>query len=381
MTQFSPLHRLGLATVASFGLAITITATQRTVQAATHRTPLAQLKLGTSESPKPGNSGRRERLLGLTPYGTAIILSEKKDTGNNGDIIQWSVSKRQVSSKTPLTKWIDAYDLKLSSDGRLLVSNNQRSSLFFPQVRTYRTTILRSSDLTVFKSITSKPNEYSVGFVFPLGDEQHVLDKRSSIVGYGKSAYFTGDRFEWLNLSTGKVDRKLFYQPGRGCDKAVLSPDNKYLACLFTDEHFDLIDNKSERSGIVDILDARTGKIVWHIQGTAKNPAGDPLFFISPTQFISSDTIFNIATKTARPWGAITPSTRCLAVVPGHSSYALFFSKQGLQLRDWRRGRIVASWPTLKTQGRVFFAPDLKMFAYKRGPSVQFWRFDPSWLR
>lgn len=339
------------------------------------RRPTSELKLQIT------SFGRYERLLGLTPYGTAILVSETRYSSNIGNIIQWSESSGRAVGKASLSRWINSYDLRLSLDGRLLIANNDRPSSFFPQVRTYRTTVLRSLDFKTAKIISPKSNEYSVGFLFLPDDGQHAIDKRMSVVGSGPEARFANNRFEWLNLKTGKVDKTLYYNPARGCDQIRSSPDHKYLACLFTDEHFDLIDAESERSGTVDILDARTGKIVWHITRTQQNPVGDPLFFISPTQFISSDTIFNIQTKTARHWNAVNASTRCLAVVPGHSAYALFLTKQGLQLRNWRRGRTLASWPTLTTQGRIFFAPDLKMFAYKRGPSIQFWRFDPNWLR
>ncbi len=339
------------------------------------RAPIAQLKLQLADH------GRYEQLLGLTPYGTAIILSETYCTSNVGDIVQWSVSQGKAVRRAPLTKWIDSYNLRLSLDGRSLVSNNARSIVFFPRARSYRITVLRSSDFKTNKAIALKKIEDSVGYLFLPDDALHVVAKRMTSIGTGKDAYSALDRFEWMNLSTGNVDKKLYYNPARGCDQIRSSPSKKYLACLFTDEYFDLKDTESERYGIVDILDARTGKILWHIQGTAKTPAGDPLFFVSPTQFVSSDTIFNIQTKTARRWNAITAGSRCLAVVPGHSGYALFLSKQGLQLRNWAKGRTIASWPTLTTQGRVFFAPDLEMFAYKQGPSVQFWRFNPHWLR
>lgn len=343
-------------------------------------TSLAQLELkGTPQWIK-------EQFLGLTPYGTAIILSETEYNSNVGDIIRWDVSQQKEVGKTPLTKWLDSYDLRLSPDGRLLVTNANNSDQSFLKVRPYRVTALHTSDLTTAGAFDIAEDKDITGYIFLPDDPEHVVLKVLSIIPFKEkdgtdNATFGKDRFEWMNLETGKIDKTLSYSHARGCDQVRFSPDKKYLACLFTDEHFDFIDDKTDRYGVVDILDPETGKILWHLQGTAKQPVGYPLFFISPTQFVSSDTLFDIAAKTAKPWSAVNASRRCVAEVPGHPAYAMFLTETGTELRNWKTDRLVKSWPTLKEQSRISFAPDLKIFSFKRGQNVQFWKFDPTWVK
>lgn len=350
---------------------------QHIEQRTSYRVPIAHMELLSSRT-----TGY-ERLVGLTPYGTAIVVFGKNSLRNMGYVTQWSIKKRHIIAKVPLTKWVSANDMMLSSDGKHLITSNNRMDLSFSRVRSYVVSTMRTSDLKVNKRIVVKPSEDWVGCLpLPNNGQYFVAKVLTDVRGKKTGRVASGlDRFDWLNITTGKVDKSLRYNPARGCDKILFSPDKRYLACQFTDESFDLLDDKLERSGIVDIIDPNTGKILWHIQGTERIPAGEPLFFISATQFVSSDMLFNIVNKTAKPWSAVNKSRQCVANVPGHPSYAFFLTGQGLQLRNWRRDATVATWPTLTTQGRIFFSPSLEMFGYKRGPLVEFWRLNPQWLK
>ena len=81
------------------------------------------------------------------------------------------------------------------------------------------------------------------------------------------------------------------------------------------------------------------------------------------------------------PAPADTPTRHALAAVPGHATYAMFTTPQGLELRDWRHNRTLRRWPTLTKPGRLLWSPDLKMFSFQRNSVVQFWKFDPKWLK
>lgn len=341
------------------------------------RAPLAQVNLKTI-FPK-----RYTQLLGLTPYGTAVFVAELGYTSNVGDIVLWSISKQKTVKKQQLSKWLSSFDLKLSAGGKWLATSNNRSHISFPDVRAYQVATLRTSDLKIVKSYQLKSNEDTTGYLSTPGDPRHVVMKVQSIIPFPdkSDSYFGHDRFAWLSLQTGKREKVLRYNPARGCDRILFSPDKKYLACLFSDETVESSDDPRDLGSIIDILDAKTGKIVWHIQGTDKRPAGEPMFFISPTRLIAYSTVFNIAQKKARPWNAVNASRRCLAAVPRHPNHALFLTKSGVQLRNWQTDRAIRSWPTITAPGHILFAPDLKMFSFRRGQIVQFWKFDPKWLK
>lgn len=327
---------------------------------------------------------RSVRFLGFTAHNEAMLIAEKEYLSNIGDIVKWNVARHKVKAKIPLSRWISSFNLSLSADGKWLVSNNNASDLSFRDPRAFRITIMRTEDFKVVTTKNLKEREESVGFLPLPGDNRHIIAQMLSLIPYQGDFTFGKDRLAWLNLRTGKIDKVLPYEPARECDGLLAAPGGRFLAGLFHSANF--FDSEAEAGelddeGFVDIIDARSGKIRWHLAATGKQPIGEPLFFISPTRFISAGTVFDIKTKTAHPWSAVTASRRCLAGVPGHSNFALFQTKAGLQLRDWTKNRVVETWPTLKQPGRILFSPDLKMFSYGRNQAIQFWRFDPKWLR
>ncbi len=350
--------------------------------ASTQNVPLAQLDLKTKFV------GQNVKVLGFGERGTLLFTRWNGHQNSTGYITCWNISRVKKNAEIPFSKWLSDIDLTLSSDGKWLSTINVRSSLSFPDVKSYRVTLLNSSNLKTAAKRNVPKNEDVVGFVSLATDPQHVIAETLTAIPIGNDVTFGRDRLDWINANTGKTDRSMPYKPARECDRLIASDDSRYFLGLFYADPFDSHGessygpyvNKLERGGFVDVIDPKTGKIVWHIAATKKMPVGDPLFFISPTRFISSDTVFNIATKTARPWNAITPTRKCLAAVSGHSNYSLFLTPSGLQLRDWQKDKLLVSWPSIKQPGRIMFSPDLKMFSFKRGSLIQFWRFDPKWL-
>lgn len=323
------------------------------------------------------------RFVGFATKGIAILIAETSYSSNKGELVRWDISRHKIVGSIPLSQWFWTYLLTLSPDGGYTVTTNNFMGSSFPDAKAYKITVLDSSSLTTTQTIDVGAKKNCVGFLFLPNQPTYAIAKKATeipILGTDDSVDGNA-HFEWLNLTTGKVEKTLYYNPARGCDKILQSSGEKYLACLFTDEKFDLLDDKLERSGIVDILDFQTGKILWHIRGSQKQPAGDPFFFISPTQFVSSDTVFDIATKTAKPWSAVNASRQCLAAISNHSDYALFWTPKGVELRNWKANRTLRRWPTLVKPGRVLFSPDLKMFSFKRDQNIQFWKFDAAWLK
>ena len=259
----------------------------------------------------------------------------------------------------------------------------------FSHVKAYRISILHSPDLKIATTKDVLANEDTVGLLTSITNGQHILAKTLSAIPVDNTVTFGHDRLDWIDVATGKIDKSLSYKPARECDKLLESPDKKYLLGLFYTNPFNShgesdygpYKNTLEREGYVDVIDSHSGKILWHIEPGKAQPVGDPLFFISPTQFVSSDTLFDIASKTAQPWSAVNAERQCLAAVPGHASYALFWTKGGVELRNWKTDRTLQHWPSLTQKGRVLFSPDLKTFSFQHDQTIQFWKFDPQWLQ
>lgn len=314
--------------------------------------------------------------VGSTDDDHLIIVSSEDYPYSKGEILRWSIKSAKVVNRLPLSVLIDPADLSLVPNGKFLVADENKTDPSLPSVQSHRVTVIDSSTLRVVKTIDiGKENDISGLLIIP-SDSKHIVVKLTSRVAVKNDFVYRNDRFEWLNIETGKIDKSLPYSQARGANSVQYSPDRKLLACLFQND-----EDISDRLGIIDILDSETGKILWHIEGTEKQSVGYPLFFISPTRFISSDTVFDIKTKTAHQWAVINPSRRFVAEVPGHSAYAMFLTDKGTELRNWKTDRLVKSWPSLKEQGRLSFSPDLKIMAYKREQIVQFWKFDPAWLK
>ena len=328
------------------------------------------------------------RILGFADKNSFEFLVTESMLRNKGFIAQIGIN-RSFSSKKPLSKWIYGYPLKLSQNGRILVTSENPVDSSFPDADPHHISIISAINFTDVKRSSVKNGSNVRGFLFLSGETQHLILKMDSTLSSDTSSGYGNRRLEWLNLANGKIDKTFPYQAAIGLDKIFSSPTRRYLAGLFYSEAFDPygksnytpLRNALDREGYVDILNPQTGKILWHIAPTKKKPVGDPFFFISPTQFVSSDTLFDISTKTAKPWYAVTATRKCLAAVPNHASYALFVTPQGLELRDWRRKRTLRRWPAITKSGHILFSPDLKMFSFQRDSIIQFWKFDPKWLK
>ena len=328
------------------------------------------------------------KFLGFRSANSVLFAVQTNRSADVGRIVRWNVLNQGVQQQLICSKWLSLESLVLSEQGNVMTTHN-RLIYGFEDSKAALTTILDSSNFNPVRTQRVPANEDITGYLFLPNDASHVLIQAGTFVPLlGTNDSTLGkDRFDWFNFRTGKVDKRLFYKHAHAANKMLSSPDNKFLLPFFYSDKVsstgenDYFPDLMERDAIVDVVSSNTGKILWHLEGTDQQPVGDPLFFISPTRFISSDTVFNITTKTARHWNAVTLKRKCLAAVPNHPNYALFLTPGGLQLRNWQKDKLLVSWPNIKKPGRILFSPDLKMFSFKRSSIIQFWRFDPKWLR
>jgi len=120
------------------------------------------------------------------------------------------------------------------------------------------------------------------------------------------------------------------------------------------------------------------------------NPAiktNSPITLASKVAFLSDRILFcngflyDIKTNvlTSMP-NKNVPEAKCVAVVPEHPIYVFFLTKNGLELRNIRRQRVVRKWESIHEADDIYFAVDQSAIGVLHGGIVDFWKFDPSKL-
>ncbi len=318
-----------------------------------------------------------EGSLGLTEEGNAIFLSSQDLPSNKGILRLWNPRTRQTVKTLALSSRLDPAAMALAPDGRLLVSQENKSDPSLRHVQAHRLTIVSTKNLTIIKTVDFGAKNDLNGLLFEPGDNQHVIVKMTSLIPYEGDYIFGQARFAWLNLVTGKVDRTVPYEHAIGADALRLSADKRILVCLFSNE-----EDEKGQSGVLDVLDLKTLKSLWHLKGTDKSPVGFPCFFCSARQLVVATHIYDIKGKVHKP--LLVPGDarlECLGDVPQHPPYAFFLTRQGLELWNISTNKAVRRWPSILSEGVVALSPSLHLLSFEENNKIQFWKFDPKWLR
>ncbi|MEO6907950.1 MAG: hypothetical protein ABI210_08685 [Abditibacteriaceae bacterium] len=315
--------------------------------------------------------------IGMTDNDHVIIVSIQDYPHSKGAIIRENVRTTEVVNRVPLSPLIDPADLHILPNGKFIVTDENKTDPSLPHVQSHRVTLIDSTSLHNTKTIDlGKENDIS-GLLVLQSDKDHIIVKLTSLIPIENDFTYGKDRFVWLNVNTDKIDKTILYSHARGVQKILFSSDHKYLACFFPND-----EDPKDQTGILDVLDPNTGKILWHLEGSETQPIGDPFFFISPTKFVSSSAIYDITTKTHSP---LIPANNlrlyCITNVTGKTDYAFFMTKAGLELWNIKTNQALRRWPDLTGQGFILMSPDLKTVSYQQGENIQFWRFDPAWLK
>lgn len=198
-----------------------------------------------------------------------------------------------------------------------------------------------------------------------------------------------GARIEIWNWKTGKKERALKYAHATGAAEMVASPDGKYISCLFMREILNNDGNVDKfvdaGDSIIDVLDAQTGEILWHIeQPQEKFGIGYPFFFTSNTQLITKNTLLDLPTRKATPlFKSSKDETRmqCVGGVADAENKVFFATKRGLELWDTAAAQPLHRWPDIKKVQGITLSPDKSLMAVEEHRNFQFWKFKPDWLK
>jgi WD40 repeat protein len=327
------------------------------------------------------------RFLGFADRNTALLVAEKRNKHGQGEIVRWDVRKSQKAGALKLSPWISAYHLRLSPDGKYLATTSDPSSMKFKHAKVYRVTVLNASNFKVVATRDISEREYCVGVLFSPSEAGKVLLKMRSLIPY-KSSYVGGKGYlEVFDIRRHKIVRSIPYSPSYEADRIVPSIDGKTWMVIYYSFFFD---NDGEAAGaldkdaVLDVIDPKTGKILWHIPATKKITMGDPVISLSPHEFVSSASIFNRVTRTSRPWPAArlrpTPDS-LISEVPGKPQFVVLETKTGLKIRNWGKGKDIKSWPVKGEIERAFFSPDLKTMGYIQDQKITFLNFNPALLK
>ena len=317
------------------------------------------------------------QMSGFTNKNTLILVNVEDVSRSKGSVIQQEFTTRKIISQLPLSSTVDPYKLSLSPNGNILITCENIADVSEKIREAHMIKVLDSTNLSILKTIDLGKGHHIVNISFLNGSSDRIIVQLIAAIPYKENIFTYGhDRFIVLNLKTGKAEKTISYSRARSVSVPLFSPDGKYLACLFYS------DDDNDQLGILDVLDPKTGKILWHIEGSAKQPIGDPFFFISPTRFVSSSRIYDITTKKSSPLiPANDPRLYCLKNVPQKTDYAFFMTKNGLELWNIKTRKALRRWPTLKERGYIRMSPDLKVMSFQRDKNIEFWKFDPTWLK
>ena len=316
--------------------------------------------------------------IGIISGQQAIFVQDEVKTGK---ILWVNLSTGQVS-KYLQVKDVNLSEVTISSDGKSFLTQENIEHRPRKDDYVHHLQVRNSSNFALMKQFDIGA-EKNIAQMFPRAFSNSSSSGRVALsanaVVWSKEMnnyVLAGERIEIWNVKSGRRERLVPYKHATGLEDLQFSSDGKRIACVFLNR-----EEKYDNSGILDILDAKNGKILWHIAGYNKQPVGWPYFFISPTRFVCSQAIYDLSTKKTQPLKVAGKGAKCVGNVPQRPTRALFQTARGLELWDIFSHRAIHRWPQIKKSDAATFSPDAKVMAVESGTTMQFWKFDPKWLK
>lgn len=317
--------------------------------------------------------------VGLINAHQALFVQDNVD---RGEIFWVSVDNGKVQ-KSLKVRTVDLSAISLSGDGKSLLTEENIQHLSEEDDYVHHLQLRSSSNFALLKQFDIGA-EKNIAQMFPRAYGAHAFSSgrialSANAVVWSKEMnnyVLAGERIEIWNVKTGQREKSVPYKHATGLEDLQFSSDDKRIACVFLNDEEKYLD-----SGILDILDAKSGKTLWHIDGYAKQPVGWPYFFISPTRFVCSQAIYDLSTKRVQPLVTAGKGAKCVGNVPQRPTRALFQTPRGLELWDLPTRKMLHRWPQIKKSDAVTFSPDAKVMSVASGTEMQFWKFDPAWLK
>lgn len=305
------------------------------------------------------------KYLGITNKNQCLVVLNQSLLDGLGRIYWIDPSTGIVKKSLPSTS-INTNGIELSSDGRKIFAFDIRALLLSkagvqPYVNLLH--LLHSSDLTPLKTVDIGRPQNIMGLSFVQNNPQQIIIKATSLLPYQGDTALLNDRFEIWDWQTTRLIRRISYSQAREVDQMLLSPNQKYLACTVSD-------SDGTQSGRADIINAKTGTVLWRIVSQGKAPVDAPFFYLPDGRFVSKERVYNIQTKQVAPVLPGQKDLRCVSGIPDRPGLAFLQSERGLELWDIMNRKLVKRWPQVRNAGAVFLSPDKKMMAIVASPEA-----------
>ena len=201
-------------------------------------------------------------------------------------------------------------------------------------------------------------------------------NKQNDVVVAARGPNGNANSLLYINLHTGKVKQEVKYPDGPLLDQddIIFSPNGKTMACIYPGDEM-----SPDR---IDFLETNTGKKLSAFQGDfSKHTIKAPAFFLSNTQIVCNNFIYNLKTGHTAP--LLKPHDtrlRCVSSVPGALGYAFFQTKAGLELWNLSADKMVRRWAGVTQADHIYFAADHSVMGVLSDQMLTLWPFDPQTL-
>jgi hypothetical protein len=194
-------------------------------------------------------------------------------------------------------------------------------------------------------------------------------------------------KFLFVDTRSGRTVRQSKYQqsvppnpPPDALDSSttVFSPSGHRIA---------IVNPVGESSpGVIDVLNTQ-GTLLANYKSVAigddtkASPAViSRVFFLSETKLFCDGCVYDMRTKTFKPFLRPKRHLTCVARLPGRRD-AFFLSSTGLELWNILTRRMLKRWPAIRQADTIYFSPGNRVMGVLHGSTLNFWRLDPVMLK
>lgn len=327
-------------------------------------------------------------VLGFTDRNKLLVLLNRNPLSGQARFFWIDAKKGQVSGSAP-GGLLDPFGPHLSPDGKTVigydnVSLHQRQFPNEPCLHYLR--VFNSATMMPAATIDIGRMNNIHGVTFVPNEPGKVVIWATTLEPYDGDTALLNDHFEFWNWKQAQRLGRINYKSARSTGDVIFSPKPGMIACVNEND-------ESYGEGGMTVLDRKTGDFLWHSGGQSNFPVGPPFVFLSNTEVISKEHIYNIQTHKITPLLPQHPKLRSVSGIPGYPSLMFMQAETGLQLWDIRTRKSIKQWPQIKNSGAVYLSPNFALMAVVTSPgagktevanyrkaAVEFWKFAPRLL-
>ena len=311
--------------------------------------------------------------IGINAKNSALLVTNIDPSYNIGKTSWLNVKSGRITQSKANTKDLIAESLQVSPNGQIVTNYDNIGYVNRKESTVHVVRVLDSSNAQIIKRFDIGRKSHIHRIFFHPRQPNSLIITATSQVPYEGDFTQGKDRIEFWNWRQGKRYKSLSYQYARNVEDILFSPDGKYIACFFfASEGF---------SGRVEFLNSATGKSMWGVDAPRQHPVDGANFFLSYTKLFCNGQVYDLSKKSITPFfKAGDRRLECVGEVESRLGMAFFTTKQGLELWNLATNKPVYRWP-IRAVDYVELSPDKNVLTIHQGSIVEFWRFNPQWLK